>query len=202
MTADWGRRSAMAGLASTLATYGAIPIPARADSESRLLVIDDFQDRGGARRGGPSWMGFTDQVMGGRSTGGAKYDLIDGRRCLRLTGRVNTDGGGFVQMAVDLARDGKAFDASGYAALELDVWGNDESYNCHIRSTDVRWYEQSYRATFHAPRQWTRIKLPWSQFVPHGLTMPLDLTGLMRVGLLGWMRDFDADLALSRIALT
>ena len=202
MTANWGRRSAMAGLASTFATVGAIPMPARAESQSRLLVIDDFKDSGDARRGGLSWMGFTDQVMGGRSTGGAGYDHIDGRRCLRLTGRVNTDGGGFVQMAVDLARGGKAFDASGYAALELDVWGNDEDYNCHIRSTDVRWYDQSYRATFHAPRQWTRVKLPWSEFIPHGLTKALDLTGLMRVGLLGWMRDFDADLALSRIALT
>ena len=81
------------------------------------------------------------------------------------------------------------------------MWGNGEEYNCHIRTTDVRWYEQSYRATFTSKPEWQTLRLPWSAFIPNGLKEPLNLKGLQRVALLGWMRDFDADVALARIAL-
>jgi hypothetical protein len=165
------------------------------------MVLDDMSGEPGRSQLGTRWAGFTDQVMGGRSTGGARPDVIDGRKCLRLSGRVNTKGGGFIQLALDLEPGGVPLNASDFQGFELDVWGNGEEYNCHIRTTDVRWYEQSYRATFASQPEWKTIRLPWSAFAPHGLSAPLNLKGLQRVGVLGWMRDFDADVAVGRLAL-
>jgi hypothetical protein len=52
-----------------------------------------------------------------------------------------------------------------------------------------------------APHAWTRLRLPWVDFVPHGLAVPLDAGAVVRIGLLGWMREFRADLAIGEIAL-
>lgn len=164
-------------------------------------LIDDFSADDGRAQNGNRWMGFTDQVMGGRSEGLARLDEIDGRPCLRLTGQVNTRGGGFIQIALDFGEGRKPFDATQFEGLELDVYGNNEDYNCHIRTTDVRWYEQSYQATFHAPSQWTTIALPWNAFTPYKISAPLNVSRLLRLGILGWMRDFDADIAISRVSL-
>jgi hypothetical protein len=164
-------------------------------------LLDDFSSGTGATLIGTQWHGFTDQVMGGRSLGGIKPDVIDGRRCLRLLGRVDTRGGGFVQMAVDLTPGGKPLAVGDSQGFEIDVFGNGESYNAHIRTTDVNWYDQSYRARFDAPPTWTTVRLPWSAFQPNGLDVPLKTDQIIRLGLLGWMRDFDVDLAISRLAL-
>ena len=80
------------------------------------------------------------------------------------------------------------------------VYGNNEDYNAHIRTRDVRWYEQSYRATFFAKPEWQTIRLPWAEFIPHSIEAPLDTAHIQRFGLLGWMREFEADLALARMA--
>ncbi len=199
MPSPYARRTTMAAMISALV----LPFtrPSLAASVTLPYVLDDFTDPNGYSALKTRWAGFTDRVMGGQSLGGAKFDTILGRRCIRLTGRVNTNGGGFIQMALDVEPRGTPFDARESQGLELDVWGNGEDYNCHIRTTDVRWYEQSYRATFKSSPQWTTVRLPWSDFVPHGLNVPLNLNGLQRIGLLGWMRDFEADIALGRIAL-
>lgn len=189
------RRSFAAGsLASAM-------LPHSGAQAADTKLIDDFSSQDGTASSGNRWMGFTDQVMGGRSTGGSEIDEIEGRPCIRLSGRVNTRGGGFIQLALDLGRRRQPFDASAFRGFELDVYGNNESYNCHLRTTDVRWYEQSYRASFDAPAKWTTVRLEWAAFEPHGLTTPLNLEGLVRLGVLGWMRDFDADIAVGRVAL-
>lgn len=189
------RRAFMAGSAASF-TVGST-----STANTKPLVIDDFTSGAGVALSGNRWMGFTDQVMGGRSTGGVELDEIEGRPCIRLTGTVNTRGGGFIQLAIDLGKNREPFDGRSYSGIELDIYGNGESYNCHLRTTDVRWYEQSYRASFDAPQSWTTVKLPWSAFTPSAIETPLNLEGLLRLGILGWMRDFEADVAVGRLAL-
>jgi hypothetical protein len=178
-----------------------VALPSIAVTKDKTLLIDDFSSGTGIALTGNPWMGFTDQVMGGRSTAKSHLDEIEGRPCLRLTGTVNTKGGGFIQLAIDLGQRRQPFDGNPYSGIELDVYGNSEAYNCHLRTTDIRWYEQSYRATFSAPPQWTTVKLPWSAFEPHAIDTALNLSGLLRLGILGWMRDFEADIAVGRLAL-
>ena len=165
------------------------------------LIIDDFSDPSASRLG-TRWAGFSDQVMGGMSDGKLMRTTIAGRPCLRLTGFVTTErNGGFLQMALDLRHWPGDLDAARYRGFEILVFGNNEHYNMHLRTSDVRWYDQSYRATFHAAPEWQRLRLPWSAFKPHGLDQPLDVQRLRRVGLLGWMRELTVDLALGEIAL-
>lgn len=173
-----------------------------ADGTATRTLLTDFQAGEPWILDGASWSGFSDRVMGGVSDGQAEVMDVAGRRALRLTGRVTRDsGGGFLQMAMDFGRGRAGFDASAWQGLELLVYGNDEDYNVHLRTADVRWYSQSYRATIHVARAWQTIRLPWSAFTPHEIDAPLDTRHLLRIGLLGWMREFQADLALAELAL-
>jgi len=181
------------------------PAPSQATSKpvspatDDTLLISDFSPQEPVLYPGASWRGFTDRVMGGVSN--AEFDSaeIDGRRCARMTGRVTRDnGGGFVQMALYF---NPTADLSDWAGVELLVHGNDEDYNMHIRTADCGWHDQSYRATFRATPRWQTIRLPWAMFEANGLTAPRDTTGIQRFGLLGWMRDFQADLAVGRVSL-
>ncbi|WP_209262267.1 CIA30 family protein [Thiorhodococcus minor] len=108
--------------------------------------------------------------------------------------------GGFVQMALDLA-DGEALDASSYAGLEIEVFGNGERYNAHLRTTDTRLPWQAYRASFSAEPQWRRLLLPFSDFAPHRIDQPLRRDRLRRLGLVAIGRPFTAELCVARVAL-
>jgi hypothetical protein len=162
------------------------------------LVLSDFGPEEEMMVPGASWRGFSDRVMGGVSNADFNRDEIDGRRCVRMTGDVTRDsGGGFIQMALYLDQA----DASAYRGVELLVYGNDEDYNAHIRTPDCGWHDESYRATFHADPRWQTIRIPWDAFEANGVAVPLDNSRLERLGLLGWMREFTADLAVGQIAL-
>ena len=192
----------MAGLAPALALAKGADEPVAAAPAGSRLVLTDFQAPEPVMIDNCAWRGFSDRVMGGVSDGNVEAAEVGGRRCLRMTGRVTRDsGGGFIQMAMYLGGRNSAFDASAYNGLEFLVYGNDEDYNIHIRTADVRWYSQSYRATIHATPEWQTIRLPWSAFEPNQIDEPLDTAGIMRVGLLGWMREFEADLSVAEVAL-
>jgi hypothetical protein len=61
-------------------------------------IIKDFTMQPQTR-----WRFFTDQVMGGVSTGGIAFAQEDGASFARMTGRVSTaNRGGFIQMRLDL----------------------------------------------------------------------------------------------------
>lgn len=166
------------------------------------LVLSDFGTSPEYVAPGMRWTGFTDRVMGGVSDASLELAEVAGRRALRLTGRVTRDrGGGFIQMALDLAPRGATLDASAYDGVELWVHGNDEDYNVHLRTPDCRWYDQSYRHTFRAVPRWQRVRIPWSGFAPNDVGAPLASARLQRIAVLGWMREFVADVALASIAL-
>ena len=162
------------------------------------FVLSDFTTEEPFVRAGTSWRGFTDRVMGGVSNADFGASVVEGRRCARMVGNVTRDsGGGFIQMAMYL----KNFSAADYKGIELLVFGNDEDYNVHIRTADCGWHDESYRATFRAESRWQTIRVPWADLAPNRVRAPLDTSRLQRIGLLGWMRDFDADLALGSISL-
>jgi hypothetical protein len=172
-------------------------LPARAD-----FLVDD-RASGDARSAlGTSWRLVSDTVMGGVSRGSMQFATVAGRPCLRLAGTVSLENsGGFVQVSLDLARDGNDFDAGGYAGIELDVYGNGESYNLHLRTADNWLVWQSYRSAFRADPGWRTVRLPFSGFAPYRTSAPLDLKKLKRIGLVAIGREMQADLCLGRMAL-
>lgn len=170
--------------------------------QGQRLVLSSFIDDQNYVLPGGGWRGFSDRVMGGVSDANFVNATVDGKSCIRLTGNVTRESnGGFIQMALYFGRQDNEFDASGYRGLELLVYGNNEDYNLHIRTADCGWHDESYRATFFAKPEWQRIQLPWEAFAANGVTEPLDNSRLQRIGILGWMREFQADISLAEIAL-
>ena len=139
--------------------------------------------------------------MGGISDAGLGHERVQGRGCLRLSGRVRLENnGGFIQAALDLSASGDTVDASRYRGLRLVVRGNDESYSLHLRTPDNVRPWQSYRAQFHAGTQWQTVTLPFEDFAPYRLDAPLDVSRLRRLGLVAIGRAFDADLWVRELA--
>jgi hypothetical protein len=171
------------------------------DSDGRL-VLSDFTGAVDYIFPGGGWRGFSDRVMGGISNAQLESSQVDDKNCLRLSGNVTRESnGGFIQMAFFFGRDYTQFDASLYKGIELLTYGNNEDYNLHVRTADCRSYSDSYRMTFFAENKWARTQIPWSAFTPNRVSAPLDASSLRRIALVGWMREFEADIALAQIAL-
>lgn len=150
---------------------------------------------------GTRWRLVTDTVMGGVSRGRLDPVVVEGRACLCLSGQVSLENsGGFVQAALDLAPSGW-LDARGYQGIELEVFGNGEDYNLHLRTADTRVVWQSYRASFRADPRWQHVRLPFAAFTPCRVDRPLDLGTLGRLGVVAIGRAMRADLCIGRVGL-
>ena len=126
---------------------------------------------------------FTDRVMGGVSNGTMVHETVEGRPAIRMRDDVSLENnGGFVQIALDLAPDGRAVDVSAWSGLELDVLGNGEEYSVHLRTSDVARPWQSYRQSFRADPQWRTAYFRFEEFVPYRTDVPLNIQRLRRIG--------------------
>ena len=146
------------------------------------------------------WKYVSDSVMGGVSSGRIKKGPVDGRSATRLLGEVSLDNnGGFLQMAFDLCSNRHIFDASEFLGVELDVLGNDQSYEMRLRTDQLIRPWQSYRIEFRALDKWTSIRLPFNEFKLHKTDIAFDQSRLKRLGILAIGREFKADISVSRI---
>lgn len=150
----------------------------------------------------PDWEYVADTVMGGISRGQLRIEDVAGEEAARLTGAVTTENnGGFIQMASDLSPDGTGVDLSDYAGLVLRVFGNGEEYDLRLRTDDLTRPWQAYRATFVAPDKWTDITIPFAELEMNKTDIPFDPAKVRRIGVLGYGRDFDADVAVASVSL-
>jgi hypothetical protein len=202
------RRSliAAAGAASVapLINSWATPVPHgnkhAVNAKARTMVLSNFSN--GYMLPGAGWRGFSDRVMGGISTAELNAAKVAGKNCIQLTGDVTRESnGGFIQMALYFGRNFDELNGADYAGIELLVYGNNEDYNLHVRTSDCGWHDESYRTTFRATPEWQRIRVPWNSFTANSVAAPLDSGRLQRIAILGWMREFTADVALAEIAL-
>lgn len=163
------------------------------------LVLDDFSE---TTPDAATWTVFTDRVMGGVSDAEAHLAQVQGRRALRLQGRVSLErNGGFVQVARPLAAGTAPLDATGTDGLQLDVCGAPGPYFVHLRTVHTRAPWQYYRAPLPVTAEWRTVSVPWSAFTPGGLAQPLDVRGLLRLGVVGGTAAFDADISLARLVI-
>ncbi|MEM8571720.1 MAG: CIA30 family protein [Pseudomonadota bacterium] len=161
-------------------------------------IIDALDQAHSLATNGSRWDLISDGVMGGLSTGTMNREAVSERPALRLRGEVSlANNGGFIQVALDLAPGGGEIDASSWSGIEIDVHGNGESYNIHLRTADVIRPWQSYRVGFRTTPEWQTLRFPFSCFRPHRLEAPLDVTRLRRVGVVAIGRAFNADISIS-----
>ena len=165
-----------------------------------LQVIDALDRPEPLATIGTEWELIEDRVMGGRSVGAMTRELVAGRPALHLTGDVSLENnGGFIQVALDLSPDGSSVDVSAWSGLEIDVVGNGETYNLHLRTADVQRPWQSYRQSFVAWHEWRSLQLPFADFEPHRIDAPLDLTRARRIGIVAIGRAFSVDIAIGGV---
>ncbi len=165
-----------------------------------LQVIDALDRPEPLATIGTEWELIEDRVMGGQSAGAMTRELVAGRPALHLTGDVSLENnGGFIQVALDLSPDGSSVDVSAWSGLEIDVVGNGETYNLHLRTADVQRPWQSYRQSFVALPEWRSVRLPFADFEPHRIDASLDLTRVRRLGIVAIGRAFSVDIAIGGI---
>ncbi len=142
------------------------------------------------------WDLVTDQVMGGVSNGQIEQIVIQGRAATRMAGRVSLDNnGGFIQVAADLPSP-----PNGAEGVALDLIGNAETYNIHLRTSDLSRPWQSYRQAFTAPSEWTLCHFEFGNFDAHRTDQPLRPENIRHIGIVAIGRVFDADAAVSSIS--
>jgi hypothetical protein len=174
-------------LALAMFIFGMAVPPVLADrSLNRQAVIEDFIMQPQTR-----WRFFTDQVMGGVSTGGVAFAQENGVPFARMTGLVSTaNRGGFIQMRLDLASP----PPEGTSGVRLVVRGNVQRYFVHLRTGGTLLPWQYYQAGFDVSERWREVRLPLDAFKASGALLrdvprPGSLTS---VAIVAYGRDHDA----------
>jgi len=176
-------------------TLGGSVQPVMADgSVIGQTVIEDFTMQPENR-----WRFFTDQVMGGVSTGDVAFAQENGTPFARMTGRVSTaNRGGFIQMRLDLASP----PPQGTTGVQLVVRGNAERYFVHLRTGGTLLPWQYYQAGFDVTENWSAVRLPMDRFTASGaflrkLPRPASLTS---VAVVAYGRDHDAQIDVREVS--
>ena len=171
------------------------------DFISSPLVIDDRTSGSLDAVNGACWRAITDTVMGGESSASLVPAVVEGRPCLRLTGEVSlANNGGFVQASLDFCESG-LLNAGAYSGIEIDIFGNGEMYNLHLRTDDTRIVWQSYRACFHAKPTWQTIRISFECFQKYRIDKTFDKSRLRRLGVVAIGRIMQADVCIARVSL-
>ena len=145
-----------------------------------------------------SWAYIADTVMGGVSEGSAGY--VEDGASIRLIGIVSTkNNGGFIQVRTSVAPVG----LNEKKGVRIQVKGNNEIYNIHLRTGSSRLPWQYYAAEFIAPDNWVTIELPFSNFEKSSTRMKtnMDPTSLKSLGVVAYGRDYTADILIKKIEL-
>jgi hypothetical protein len=143
------------------------------------------------------WRLISDQVMGGVSSGVLKLDQSQQYSCLHMQGTVSTaNNGGFIQIAHDLT-ESEQFNASDAQGLRLLVRGNNQTYNLHLRTSDLWLPWQSFRASFDASDEWQHVSLNFDQFKAYKTSIKLNSKKIKRIGVVAIGRDFEADICVA-----
>ncbi|MEW9920186.1 CIA30 family protein [Marimonas sp. MJW-29] len=160
-------------------------------AQSRM--IETFEDQPETR-----WRFFSDQVMGGVSTGKVTFLSEGGLNFARMTGTVSTENrGGFIQMRLDL----DAPPPDGATGVVLRVRGNDQRYFVHLRTAGTMLPWQYYQAGFDVTGAWTEVRLPFSAFSASGrlLRNTPKASSVKSVAVVAYGRDHAAGIDVAEI---
>ena len=165
-------------------------------AEQNTYPIDDRTSGDMTATAGNAWYFVADGVMGGVSDGRLTPGSVDNRPCLQLQGDVRLENnGGFIQAAL-VVPDEVLKVIGDYTGVSLEVMGNSERYNLHLRTSDLWRPWQSYRASFIADPRWRQIRIPFADFEAYRTDRHFRPDRLVRIGLVAIGREFQADLCL------
>jgi hypothetical protein len=157
------------------------------------IMIENFKLQPETR-----WRFFTDDVMGGVSTGQVTFLKEGNQTYAHMTGNVSTENnGGFIQMRMDLP-DGAPEDTTG---VRLVVRGNNQTYFVHLRTSGTVLPWQYYQAGFNVKEDWGEVRLPFDAFRRSGRLLravPL-ADGLKSIAVVAYGRDHEAEIDVREV---
>ena len=147
------------------------------------------------------WQYISDQTMGGVSNGQAVLDKDGDMFFARLTGNVSTaNNGGFIQIRTNFSFVDLINTSKDLKGVFLNTKGNGEIYHIFIRTSEDRSYRDFYSATFTANDNWEIVDLPFTKFKHRYSNRSLDGNDIRTFGIVGYGRDFFADVSVSEIS--
>lgn len=168
--------------------------PAMADGTmGGQAIIEDFTMQPETR-----WRFFSDQVMGGVSTGGVTFAQEDGASFARMTGHVSTaNQGGFIQIRLDMSSP----PPEGTTGVRLIVRGNAQRYFVHLRTSSTLLPWQYYQAGFEVTESWSEVRLPLDAFIASGALLRdvPEAASLTSLAVVAYGRDHDARIDVSEV---
>ena len=144
------------------------------------------------------WRFFTDDVMGGVSTGQVAFLKEGNQTYAHMTGNVSTENnGGFIQIRMDLP-DGAPEDATG---VRLIVRGNDQTYFVHLRTSGTVLPWQFYQAGFEVTADWGEVRLPFDAFKRSGRLLRAipRAVSLKSIAVVAYGRDHEAEIDVREV---
>jgi hypothetical protein len=176
------------------AVLSVVLAPASADQPSEGdAMVEDFTMQPETR-----WRFFTDQVMGGASSGSVAFAQENGQTFARMTGRVSTaNNGGFIQMRLDLT----TLPPDSATGVRIVVRGNSQNYFIHLRTSGNLLPWQYYQAEFSVTETWSEVRLPLAAFTASSafLSSVPRLSSLTSVAVVAYGRDHDALIDVQKI---
>lgn len=157
------------------------------------LILENF-GKGSENR----WNFFSDQVMGGISTGKLYFQKEGELNFINLVGDVSTKNqGGFIQARSKLAETIKK-DIEG---IVINAKGNNTTYYIHLRTTGTLLPWQYYQAEFSVTSNWREIKIPLMSFKRSGsfLRKKVKPASITSIGLVAYGRNHKANLSVASI---
>tara|TARA_Y100001970_G_C14207607_1_gene844989 strand:- start:1234 stop:1842 length:609 start_codon:yes stop_codon:yes gene_type:complete len=167
-------------------------------AQEKTMILDNLSTPGKTTQR-QNWAFFTDGVMGGLSEGKAIISNIGGKNCYHMTGNVTTENnGGFIQIRNQL---NPAISTKDYKGIYFKVYGNNEEYSIHLRTSMTMAPWQYYKYSFKSYNEWNEIRAPFKEFTKSNIYQPSKLLGqkIKSVGLVAGFKDFTADICLSEI---
>ena len=186
--------SHVASVLFTAALLGAALAPAMAEQPiNGRAMVEDFTMQPETR-----WRFFTDQVMGGVSTGSVAFAQENGQTFARMTGRVSTaNNGGFIQMRLELTTP----PPDSATGVRIVVRGNSQDYFVHLRTSGTLLPWQYYQAKFSVTENWSEVQLPMAAFAASGafLRSVPRVSSLTSLAVVAYGRDHDALIDVQKI---
>lgn len=157
-------------------------------------LIEDFEIQPETR-----WRFIADTVMGGISDGQVGFVRENGEVHGHMTGRVSTENnGGFIQIRRELqTAPSKEVDG-----VRVVVRGNEQRYFVHLRTSGTILPWQYYQAGFDVTREWSEVRLPFTQFEASGrlLRRVLRPESVKSIGIVAFGREHTAEIDVREVS--
>ena len=151
-----------------------------------------------------SWRFVKDQVMGGKSDGSMilKESTNQNFDYISATGKVSTDGGGFLMFRKEIDAD----NLNDFSKIKFKARGNNEKYFIHIKTKGSIFPWVRYLGEFDVTEEWQDFEIEFDEFIRYSNKKPkkrnLNPKKIKLIGVEASGRDFEMDIDIASMSFS